>query len=95
MVGNLENKRILVVGIAFKSNISDMREAPAKNLIFGLRENLALVYWHDDLVKKWNQEESVEITADYDLAIIATPHDYLNLSLLGDVPILDTRGTSL
>jgi UDP-N-acetyl-D-glucosamine dehydrogenase len=95
MVGNLENKRILVIGIAFKSNISDMREAPAKNLIFGLRENLALVYWHDDLVKKWNQEESVELTADYDLAIIATPHDYLNLSLLGDVPILDTRGTSL
>ena len=95
MVGNLENKRILVIGIAFKSNISDMREAPAKNLIFGLRENLAIVYWHDDLVKEWNQEKSVELNADYDLAIIATPHDYLNLSLLKGVPILDTRGTSL
>jgi hypothetical protein len=29
----------------------------------------------------------------FDLAILATPHDYLDLTLLGSVPVLNTRGS--
>jgi hypothetical protein len=52
-----------------------------------------LVDWHDDLVKEWNGEKSVEISSNFDLAIIAMSHDYLDLKKLGDTIILDTRGS--
>jgi UDP-N-acetyl-D-glucosamine dehydrogenase len=93
MIGGLEGKRVLVVGVAYKPNISDVRESPAVSLILGLTESGAAVSWHDDLVKEWNGEESVLLSDNYDLAILTTPHDYLDLSKLGSVPILNTRSS--
>ena len=92
-LGGLRNKKILVVGVAYKSNVADVRESPAKLLIAGLKEKGAEVFWHDDLVKEWNGEKSVALSSDFDLAIIATPHDYLDLTKLGNVPALNTRGS--
>jgi UDP-N-acetyl-D-glucosamine dehydrogenase len=89
----LKNKKILVVGVAYKPNIADIRESPAKLLIAGLKQKGAQVFWHDDLVKEWNGEKSVALSSKYDLAILATPHDYLDLTKLGDIPILNTRGS--
>jgi len=91
LLGGLSGKRILIVGVSYKSNIADTRESPVKPLLGKLREQNAKVFWHDDLVKEWNDEKSVPITSDYDLAIIATPHDYLDLSKLGTVPVVNTR----
>ena len=62
-------------------------------LITGLKQRGAEVVWHDDLVKEWNGEKSVALGSGYDLAILATPHDYLELSELGNTPILNTRGS--
>jgi UDP-N-acetyl-D-glucosamine dehydrogenase len=92
-LSGLKNKRILVVGVSYKPNVSDVRESPAQALIFGLKDKGAEVFWHDDLVKEWNGEKSVILSNKYDLAILATPHDYLDLTKLGDVPILNTRGS--
>jgi len=92
-LGGLKNKKILVVGVAYKPNISDTRESPAKLLITWLKQRGALVTWHDDLVKEWNGEKSIALSSEYDLAILATPHNYLDLTKLGDVPILNTRGS--
>jgi UDP-N-acetyl-D-glucosamine dehydrogenase len=89
----LKNKKILVVGVAYKPNVADIRESPAKLLIAGLKQKGAQVSWHDDLVKEWNGENSVALSNKYDLAILATPHDYLDLTKLVDVPILNTRGS--
>lgn len=91
--GNLEDKRVLIVGVAYKSNVADVRETPVEALILALKEIGAKVSWHDDLVKEWNNEKSVAISNEFDLAIIATPHDYLDLTNLGSVPILNTRET--
>ena len=93
-LGGLRNKKILVVGVAYKPNVADVRESPAKLLISGLKQKGALVTWHDDLVKEWNGEKSINLSTDFDLAIIATPHDNLDLTKLGGVPILNTRGDS-
>lgn len=90
-LGELQGKRILVVGVSYKQNVSDVRETPAEMLILGLRQKGARVFWHDDLVKVWKGEKSVALTSDYDLVILATPHDYLDLNKLGDIPILNTR----
>lgn len=92
-IGDLNNKKILVVGVSYKPNVSDVRETPVLTLISGLKKKGAQVFWHDDLVKVWNGEESVALSNEYDLAIIATPHDYLDLKKLGNVPILNTRGS--
>jgi UDP-N-acetyl-D-glucosamine dehydrogenase len=92
-IGSLRDKQILVVGVAYKPNVSDVRETPVEALLAGLKTQGAKVFWHDDLVKDWNGEKSVALSNKYDLAILATPHDYLDLTKLGDVPILNTRGS--
>ena len=92
-INGLKGKKILILGLAYKPNISDTRESPVEPLINGLRDKGAIVEWHDDLVGEWNGEKSVALGANYDLAILATPHDYFDLSKLGNVPILNTRGS--
>jgi UDP-N-acetyl-D-glucosamine dehydrogenase len=92
-LGGLRDKKILVIGVAYKANVSDVRETPASKLLLGLSEKGAKVAWHDDLVKEWNGEKSVALSSGYDLAILATPHDYLDLTQLKNVPILNTQGS--
>jgi UDP-N-acetyl-D-glucosamine dehydrogenase len=92
-LGGLNGKKILVIGVSYKPNVADVRETPVETLINGLKQKSADVFWHDELVKEWNGEKSVALSSEYDLAIIATPHDYLDLMKLGDVPILNTRGS--
>jgi UDP-N-acetyl-D-glucosamine dehydrogenase len=93
ILGGLKGKKVLVIGVAYKPNVADVRETPVTALITGLEKSGASVSWHDDLVKTWNNQSSVPITDKYDLAIIATPHDYIQLSKLGNTPILNTRGS--
>ena len=92
-LGGLKNKKVLVVGVSYKPNVADVRETPVEALISELKNKGSQVSWHDDLVKEWNGEKSVALGSDFDLAIIATPHDYLDLTKLGNVPILNTRGS--
>ena len=91
-IGNLSGKRVLVIGVAFKPNISDTRESAVENLISELRQKSATVFWHDDLVKDWNGEKSVRLSSDYDVAILATVHKGIDLSKIGDIPQIDSRG---
>ena len=92
-LGGLKSKKVLVIGVSYKPNVADVRETPVEALISGLKNKGAQVLWHDDLVKEWNGEKSAALSSNFDLAIIATPHDYLDLTKLGDVPILNTRGS--
>ena len=92
-LGGLKSKKVLVVGVSYKPNVADVRESPVEALIAGLKQKGAQVSWHDNLVNEWNGEKSVTLSSDFDLAIIATPHDYLDLTKLENVPILNTRGS--
>ena len=92
-LGGIKGKKVLVVGVSYKPNVADVRETPVEALILGLKQKGAQVVWHDDLVKEWIGDKSVALSSDFDLAIIATPHDYLDLTRLGNVPILNTRGS--
>lgn len=93
IIGTLKDKNILVIGVAYKPDVADVRETPVESLIGELRKSGSKVSWHDEHVNEWNNEKSVEISDKYDLAILATPHSNLNLQLLGKVPLLNTRGT--
>jgi UDP-N-acetyl-D-glucosamine dehydrogenase len=92
-LGGLKNKKVIVVGVSYKPNVADVRESPVEALVAGLKQRGAQVFWHDDLVSEWNGEKSVALSSNFDLAVIATPHDYLDLKKLGNVPILNTRGS--
>ena len=92
ILGGLTGKKILVVGVAYKPEVADVRETPAEALIHELRAKGAKVSWHDELVQDWNGEKSVELTPDFDLAILVNPHSNTNMSALGSTRILNTRG---
>jgi len=93
MLGGLKGKKVLVIGVSYKPNVADIRETPVEALISGLKKSGAVVSWHDDLVKSWNGENSVALGSGFDLVILATPHDYLDLRLLANTPLLNTRGS--
>jgi len=91
-LGDLRGKKILVIGVAFKPNISDTRETAVENLIIELRKKSAVVSWHDEFVKEWNGEKTTKISTMFDMAIVATMHEGIDLNELGGTPVIDTRG---
>jgi UDP-N-acetyl-D-glucosamine dehydrogenase len=92
ILGKIEGKKIVVVGVAYKPEVADVRETPAEGLIKELRSKGADVKWHDDLIQEWNGEKSVALSADFDLAILANPHSNTDLKALGSTRVLNTRG---
>ena len=92
-LGDLAGKKVLVIGVSYKPNVSDVRETPVKSLVQALKAKGAEVNWHDDLVGEWEGTLSSNLDNTYDLAIIATPHDHLDLSKIKNTPIINTRGS--
>jgi UDP-N-acetyl-D-glucosamine dehydrogenase len=77
--GSVKGKKVVVVGVSYKSNVADTREAPAAAVIDLLREQGAIVTWHDDLVGNWRGESSSPI-AGADIAVVVTKHDGVDLA---------------
>ena len=76
-VGPLKGKKVVVVGIAYKANVSDTREAPAALVISELQKLGAQVSWHDPVVGTWNGQSSSELKG-FDVAIVVTKHDVVS-----------------
>ncbi len=79
----VKGSRILVLGVAYKKNVNDMRESPALDIIHLLEEKGAHVYYHDPHIPSFQHEgmEMVGVT-DLDVAlsmvdcvVVATDHD--------------------
>ena len=75
---SIKDKKVVVVGVSYKSNVADIRETPAAAVIDLLREQGATVTWHDDLVANWRGESSSPITGA-DIAVVVTKHDGVDL----------------
>jgi UDP-N-acetyl-D-glucosamine dehydrogenase len=76
-VGSLKGKKVVVVGVSYKANVSDTREAPAALVIDELNKQGADVSWHDPVVGVWNGKKSSELKG-FDVAIVVTKHDVVN-----------------
>jgi UDP-N-acetyl-D-glucosamine dehydrogenase len=76
--GSIKGKKVVVVGVSYKSNVADTRETPAAAVIDLLREQGAIVAWHDDLVGTWRGESSSPLTGA-DIAVVVTKHDGVDL----------------
>ena len=91
--GSLVGKTVLVVGVAYKPNVADIRETAAELVIEHLRERGALVSWHDDVVVSWNGEKSSPLSGA-DIALVITKHDDVKeRDILASAPyVFDTTG---
>jgi nucleotide sugar dehydrogenase len=59
--------RILVLGVAYKRDLGDMRESPAPVLIRRLERRGAIVHWHDPHVRIREIEDSRAVVVEGDL----------------------------
>ena len=89
--GDIEGKKVLVVGVSYKADISDTRESPAKPFIESLKELGAEVSWHDPLVSSWDGERSSQVAGAYDLAVVLVAHSNLSMGEWKGGPIFTTN----
>src|SRR6266568_3100667 len=72
---SLNGSKVLVLGVAYKSDIGDTRESPALKLIELLRNAGSEVSYHDPHVPELNGDRSVPLEpAKYDCVVIVTAH---------------------
>jgi len=79
--GVLVDKRIQIVGITYKSNVADLRESPALELMVELKSLGAKVLWFDPHVETYNGESSQPLDSNIDLGIIVIPHDSVDFTV--------------
>jgi UDP-N-acetyl-D-glucosamine dehydrogenase len=91
--GSLKGKNVLVVGVAYKPNVADVRETPAEIVIEELRKRGAVVTWHDDVVGSWQGESSAPLSGA-DIALVVTLHASVKQAdVLAAAPyVFDTTG---
>lgn len=91
--GNLQGKSVLVVGVAYKPDVADVRETAAELVIKHLRDLGAVVSWHDDVVKEWKGEKSSPLMGA-DITVVVTKHSEVDPKLiLASAPyVFDTTG---
>jgi UDP-N-acetyl-D-glucosamine dehydrogenase len=105
----LNGARVLVVGVAYKKNVDDIRESPALRILSLLRERGAAVGYYDpyipeirtarehaDLSGMRSIEWSAENLETYDAALICTDHDGVDYeALVRNCPlVVDTRNAT-
>jgi UDP-N-acetyl-D-glucosamine dehydrogenase len=94
---SLSGAKILVLGVAYKADIDDMRESPAEKLIELLKTAGADVDYHDPHVEEFDGMRSVALQPeDYDCITIVTAHtsiDYADVVRRGKV-IVDFRNAT-
>jgi UDP-N-acetyl-D-glucosamine dehydrogenase len=91
--GNLQGKNVLVVGVAYKPNVADVRETAAELVIEYLRSKGAVVSWHDDVVGNWKGENSAPLQGA-DITVVVTKHEGVDeKKILASAPyVFDTTG---
>jgi UDP-N-acetyl-D-glucosamine dehydrogenase len=92
---------VLVLGVAYKKDIDDIRESPALDVIRLLEQRGAIVKYHDPHVPKLHEDgvelESIALTADMlhgtDCVVIVTDHTGLDYQLVAREAklVVDTR----
>ena len=103
---SVKGSRVLLMGLAYKENVDDMRESPTFDLMDELADLGAEVSYHDPHIPeiiptrehaRWTGARSVEwapeTIAAFDCVLIATNHQVFNLPELLESAdlVVDTR----
>lgn len=104
----IKGSRILMLGIAYKKNVGDMRESPAVVIMEKLRALGAKLSYSDPHVRDFPKLRnhhfdltSVELTSTslemFDCVVVATNHDRFDYNLILEASklVIDTRGVYL
>ena len=105
---DLPGAKMLILGVAYKKNVDDVRETPAFKLMELLLERKVQLDYHDPYVQQLHQSRdydfqmsSVDLSAEklmeYDLVLLVTDHDSFDYDLIlqNSKYIVDTRGRYL
>ena len=97
----LKGSRVLILGLAYKADIDDLRESPSLVLIEQLEAKGAIVSFHDPHIPMipptrehaaFAGRRSVEPSHAFDVFLLATAHKNYSAALLTHgVPVVDTR----
>lgn len=68
----IKSPKVLILGVAYKPGVGDVRETPVSELRDRLITSGAVVAWHDPFVPIWEDSEPVDLGWECDVAILAT-----------------------
>ena len=94
---SIRGSNIMMLGIAYKKDIDDIRESPALIIMELLKFKGANASYHDPYVKKMNSQNSLELNSknikNQDAIIITTDHSNVDYELIGKHAklVIDTR----
>jgi UDP-N-acetyl-D-glucosamine dehydrogenase len=98
---SVKGSHVMILGVAYKRNIDDMRESPALDVMRLLEKRGALVTYHDPHVPSFREDgheyHSVPLTAGAldaaDAVVIVTEHTSVDYQFVADNTdvIIDTR----
>ena len=94
---SVKDSKIMIVGVAYKKDIDDIRESPALRIMELLEYKGANVCYHDPYVKTVKSLKNTELTKEniekQDAIVITTDHTNVDYDLLAECAklIVDTR----
>ncbi len=104
---SVNGAKILILGLAYKKDVDDMRESPSLKLMQILTDKGGLVDYHDPFIPKLRptrhynfHKESVPLTAEnlknYDVVLIATNHSVFDYNFIVENAqlVVDTRNAT-
>jgi UDP-N-acetyl-D-glucosamine dehydrogenase len=94
--GNLSGKKICIVGISYKPDVTDMRQSPSISLWKALEKAGVQVFFHDEVVNEFEGKKSTALTDNaFNLTVVAIAHSNLEVNkVISSAPIIfDCTGT--
>lgn len=79
---SIKNPKVLILGVAYKPGVGDVRETPVTELRNHLKAHGAEVAWNDPLVPVWESSNPVNLDWDCDVAILATKQPGMDVEQL-------------
>jgi UDP-N-acetyl-D-glucosamine dehydrogenase len=79
---SIRNPKVLLLGVAYKPGVGDVRETPVSELRDHLMTQGAEVAWHDPLVVAWEGSKPVDLGWECDIAILATKQPGMDIEAL-------------
>jgi UDP-N-acetyl-D-glucosamine dehydrogenase len=94
--GNLSGKKICIVGISYKPDVTDMRQSPSISLWKELEKAGVQISFHDEVVSEFEGKKSTSLAGStFDLTVVAISHSNLGVDkVIESSPIIfDCTGT--
>ena len=79
---SVKTPKVLILGVAYKPGVGDVRETPVSALRDYLKAQGAEVAWHDPLVPVWEGSKPVDLDWTCHVAILATKQPGMNMTQL-------------